>query len=164
MVHIFNGHIYNRTIYLDGRNQFVIPLTIALCEDSFVASRSLQWRHNERNGVSNHRRVDCLPNSFFQAQIKKTSKHRANGPYEWNPPITGGFLSQRTSNVENVSIWWRHHALALWNLQKKSFWMESVYSFAFLIQQKALNFQCLDVAKVSLVLHAIAWGITNNIQ
>ena len=26
-----------------------------------------------------------------------------------NPPVTGGFPSQRASNAENVSIWWRHH-------------------------------------------------------
>ena len=25
---------------------------------------ALQWRRNERDGVSNHRRLDCLPNSF----------------------------------------------------------------------------------------------------
>ena len=27
----------------------------------------LQWRHNERDGVSTHRRLDCLLNRFFQA-------------------------------------------------------------------------------------------------
>ena len=26
---------------------------------------SLQWRHNEHDGVSNHRRLDCLPNRLF---------------------------------------------------------------------------------------------------
>ena len=26
-----------------------------------------------------------------------------------NPPVTGGFPSQRASIAENVSIWWRHH-------------------------------------------------------
>ena len=28
---------------------------------------------------------------------------------EGNPPVTGGFPSQRASNTENISIWWRHH-------------------------------------------------------
>ena len=28
---------------------------------------------------------------------------------EGNSPVTGGFPSQRTSNAENVSIWWRLH-------------------------------------------------------
>ena len=26
-----------------------------------------------------------------------------------NPPMTGRFPSERASNVENASIWWRHH-------------------------------------------------------
>ena len=28
---------------------------------------------------------------------------------EWNPPVTDGFLSQRASNMENISMPWRHH-------------------------------------------------------
>ena len=45
----------------------------------------LRWRHNERDGVSNHQ------------------------PHDW--PVTGKFPAQRSSNEENVSIWWRHHAM-----------------------------------------------------
>ena len=26
-----------------------------------------------------------------------------------NSPVTGEFTAQRSSNAENVSIWWRHH-------------------------------------------------------
>ena len=33
----------------------------------------LQWRHNERDGVSNHQAHDCLLNRLFKAQIKETS-------------------------------------------------------------------------------------------
>ena len=29
-----------------------------------------------------------------------------------NPPVTGGFPSQNSSNTENAFIWWRHHE---WN-------------------------------------------------
>ena len=32
--------------------------------------QSLQWRRNERDGVSNHRRLDCLHKPFVRAQIK----------------------------------------------------------------------------------------------
>ena len=36
--------------------------------------------------------------------------------------VTLGFPSQRASNAENISIWWRHHVL--WNVQKsKTQWM-----------------------------------------
>ena len=34
----------------------------------------LQWRHNERDAVSNHRRLDCLLNRLFSRRSKKTSK------------------------------------------------------------------------------------------
>ena len=34
---------------------------------------ALQWRHNERDGVSNHRGLDCLLNRLFRPRSKKTS-------------------------------------------------------------------------------------------
>ena len=37
---------------------------------------SLQWRHNERDDVSNHRRLDCLLNCLLRRRSKKTSKLR----------------------------------------------------------------------------------------
>ena len=55
---------------------------------------SLPWRHNERHGVSNHWRQDCLLNRFF--------RHRSCEK-------TGEFPAQRASYAGNVSIWWRHH-------------------------------------------------------
>ena len=36
---------------------------------------SLQWRHNERDGVSNHRRLDCLLNRFFR---RRSNKHQSS--------------------------------------------------------------------------------------
>ena len=59
------------------------------------------------NGVSNHRRLDCLLNRL-EGQIKK-SKLRVSDFCEGNPSLTGGFPSQMANNVENVSIWWGHH-------------------------------------------------------
>ena len=68
------------------------------------SKKSLQWRHNERYCVSNHRRLDCLPNHLFRCISKKTSKLRVTGLCEGKPPVTSGFPSQRASNTENVSI------------------------------------------------------------
>ena len=55
---------------------------------------SLQWRHNERDGVSNHRRFRC--ELFVQAQIKEITKaprHLAfvSGIHRWplNSPHKG---------------------------------------------------------------------------
>ena len=52
--------------------------------------------------------IDCLLNRLFRRRSKKTSKLRVTGLCEGNPPVTGGFPSQKDSNAENVSIWWRH--------------------------------------------------------
>ena len=73
------------------------------------SAASLQWRNNERNGVSKHRRFDCLLNRLFRHRSKKISKLRVTGLREGNPTVTDGFPSQRASNEENVSSWWRHH-------------------------------------------------------
>ena len=35
---------------------------------------TLEWRHNERDGVSNHQPHDCLLNRLFKAQIKENIK------------------------------------------------------------------------------------------
>ena len=64
-------------------------------------------------------------------QQSRASKLRVTGLCEGNPPVTGGFPSQRASNAENVFIWWRHRdilvhkrniahattAMLLWNVQ-----------------------------------------------
>ena len=44
--------------------------TIYFCGEWFP----LQWRHHERDGVSNHRCLDYLHNRLFRRRSKKTSK------------------------------------------------------------------------------------------
>ena len=76
---------------------------------------SLQWRLNEGDGISNHQPHNCLLNCLFRCRSKKTSKLCSTGLCEGNSPVANGFLAQRTSYMENVSIWWRHHvSLLLW--------------------------------------------------
>ena len=72
---------------------------------------TLRWRHNERDGVSNHTPRDCLPNRLFRHRSKKTSKLRVTGLCARNLPVTGEFPAQMASNAENISIWWRNHEL-----------------------------------------------------
>ena len=50
---------------------------------------SLQWRHNECNGVSNRRHLDCLFNCLFRRGSKKLSKLRVAGLCEANSRVTG---------------------------------------------------------------------------
>ena len=60
----------------------------------------LQWRHNERGGVSNHRGLHCLLNRLFRRRSKKTSKLRVIGLCDGKPSVIGGFPSQRVSNAK----------------------------------------------------------------
>ena len=71
----------------------------------------LRWHHNGLDGVSNHQPYDCLFNRLFRRRSKKTSKLRVIGLCVGNSPGTGESPAQMASNAENVSIWWRHHAL-----------------------------------------------------
>ena len=71
----------------------------------------LRWRHNERDGASSHQPYDCLLNRLFRHRSKKTSKLRVTGLCVGNSPGTGEFPAQMASYAENVSIWWRHHAI-----------------------------------------------------
>ena len=75
--------------------------------DRFCAL-SLQWRNNELDGVSNYQRLDCclLNHSLVEVQINENIK----APLHWTfwGEFTSEFPTQRASNAENVSIWWRH--------------------------------------------------------
>ena len=66
---------------------------------------TLHWRHNGRNGISNHQAHDCLLKCLFRRRSKKTSKLRITGLCLGNTPVTGEFPTQRPSNAENVFIW-----------------------------------------------------------
>ena len=85
--------------------------------DILKESSSLQWRHNEHNGVQNHLRLDCLICTWTNGRVKKTPKFRVTGLCEGNSPGTDEFPTQRASNEENVSIWWRYHVT--WCIQKQ---------------------------------------------
>ena len=98
-----------------GPSLVITMSTDELAPDGLVQEQihSLQWRHNERYSVTNHRCLDCLLNRLFRRGSKKIWKLRVSGLCEGNPPVTGGFLSQSASDAESVSIWWRHHVPAI---------------------------------------------------
>ena len=74
-------------------------------------SYPLWWRHNGCDSVSNHQPRECLLRRLIRRTSKKTSKLRVTGLCAGNSPETGEFPAQMASNAENVSIWWRHHAI-----------------------------------------------------
>ena len=81
---------------------------------------TLQWRRNEWHDVSNHPCLDCLLKCLLRCISKKTSKLCVTCLCEGNPPVSGGFPSQRASDAENVSFWWCHHDLPT---KKSSVWL-----------------------------------------
>ena len=87
------------------------PVDLTIFHAQEIQAVPLQWRHNERDGISNHDPHDCLLNRFFRRRSKTTSKLRVTGLCVWNSPVTGEFPGQRASNAENFSIGWRHHEI-----------------------------------------------------
>ena len=85
----------------------LVALVASLSTD-IIQQMPLQSRHNECDGVSNHRRFHRLLNCWFRCRQKK-SKLRVTGLCAGNSPVTGEFPIQKASNAENVSIWWRYH-------------------------------------------------------
>ena len=98
------------TIYESVTCTFVCCHTLLLTSRQFIynVTVSLQWRHNERDGVSNQQPRDCLLNRLFKAQIKgniKAPRHWRwmRGIHRW--PVT----VQMARNAKNVPYWWLHH-------------------------------------------------------
>ena len=65
--HNFIPSNVNLSLTLRRRIHLIMP------NSNIMRSNVLQWRHNERHCVSNHRRLDCLLNHLF-GNIKENSK------------------------------------------------------------------------------------------
>ena len=106
--------IYPQSMFLQLK--IIFWNEIFLCENYFALSSlwssnylrrlvlgyhcfTLEWRHNERNWSQITRVSIVYSHFFFRRRPKKILK----------PRVTGEFPAQRASNVENYSIWWRHH-------------------------------------------------------
>ena len=99
-----NAHGHNETVWMTTvPGLWVKPLItnqtlwdVIACPCHWYLLLSLQWRHNERDGGPNHRRLHCLLN-LVQAHIKENIK----APRHW--PLWGEFTefpAQRASNTE----------------------------------------------------------------
>ena len=87
-------YIYIHTSYLNTYNyqyKEYFPWNIDTFGDHYLLKRSLQWRHNGRDGVSNHQPRHCLLNRLFRRRSKKTSKFRIAGLCAGKSPVTGEF-------------------------------------------------------------------------
>ena len=105
-------HLYyrlNLITHIDDQRFGALIVEIKCIAINTSETSSLQWRHNERNGVWNHRCLHCLCNCCFRRRSKKISKLRLTGLCAGNSPVTGEFPTRKTSNAENGAIWWRHY-------------------------------------------------------
>ena len=103
---VFNWHIFPRDLLTMTQPSLKQRLAVAT---NIAWNNALQWRHNECDGVSNHRRPDCLLNRISRRRSKKTPMLCVNGLCAGKSPVTGDFPAQSFRNAENVSISWRHH-------------------------------------------------------
>ena len=91
-------------------------------------SRSLLRRHNERDGVSNHQRLNCLLNRLFRGGSKKhqssVSLAFVRGIHQW--PVNS--LHKGPVTRKMFPFEWRHHVFTLYqNIGKlKGGWIEYV--------------------------------------
>ena len=109
---------------------------------------TLQWGHNEPNGVSNHRCLGGLLNRLFRRRSKKTSKLRVTGLCAGDSPMTSELPSKRASNAENASIWWCHRVMDYFTgnrpgASKVTWWMWSKLTFTKPQQNKTKREPCV---------------------
>ena len=108
----FNFYLVNKNVFkvVNSQRKFICPCQRGIWGQTLLWELvSLQWRHNGRDGVSDHQPYDCSLNCIFKEQIKENSQSAASQAsvreiHRW--PVNS---LTKTSNAKNVSIWWRHH-------------------------------------------------------
>ena len=91
------SHEYIVSLY---ENIMVLAYYNAVYSSMMAYHDKFLWRHNGRDGVSNHQPHGCLLNRLFRRRSKKTSKLRVTGLCEGNSPLIGEFPAQMASNAE----------------------------------------------------------------
>ena len=136
-----------------------------------IMSNALQWRHNDSNGVANHWSLDCLLNRLSKRRSKKTSRLRVTRLCEGNPPVTGGLPSQRASNSEYVSIWWRHGIIMRYyiHLNRQITQWQCNYNLETTFTSKIVSFtlqiQYIDVTTGIMVPQITGnWGVCSTVR
>ena len=114
---------------------------------SCLLLKTLHWRHFDHDWGPRLRLKSpatwLFTQSFIRAQIKKIIKAPRHWPLCGEFTGTGEFPTQRVSNAENVSIWWRHHDVS----------RQMCIGLVYFRSHK--NSQCCV-----LYHHIMTWGIT----
>ena len=110
-IKICNGHVVWTFRAANILHRYALVISAIFLSPNCMYHQTLQWRHDERDGVSNHQPHHCLLKRLFRRRSKKTSKLRVTGLCEGHSSVTGEFPAQRASNAENVSIWWHQNEM-----------------------------------------------------
>ena len=121
--------------------------------DRYQTATTLQWRHNERDGVSNHRRYDSLLNRLFRHRSKKTPKLRITGLCEGNSPVTDdfphkGLVTRKMFPFDDIFMGARQTSTVC------RFTVTAVCLFFF-------NVNIGNRAKIRINVHAMRWDCLN---
>ena len=95
------GTTYNISLCCKVKWSFQITLLRRTRSVLSTGKKTLMWRRNGHDNVSNHQPHGCLFNCLIRRRSKKTSKLRVTGLCAGNPPGTGEFPAQMVSNAEN---------------------------------------------------------------
>ena len=99
------------------------------CEICAYIHMPLQWRHNERDGVSNHRRLDCLLNRLFRRTLMKTPMRSIGNSISYLGFKLAAALGISTTEIA-LALWILYtfvyfKALDLQNSDEESWWRHS---------------------------------------
>ena len=110
-IKICNGHVVWTFRDANILHRYALVISAIFLSPNCMYHQTLQWRHDERDCVSNHQPHHYLLKRLFRRRSKKTAKLRVTGLCEGNSSVTGEFPAQRASNAENVSIWWHQNEM-----------------------------------------------------
>ena len=87
----YSGVTYIRGLTVVEMWQLFLSRVTLVSNISFVNVKSIQWRHSERDGVSNHQPHDCLLNCLFRQRWKKHQSSASLAFVQWpvNSPHKG---------------------------------------------------------------------------
>ena len=89
VAYVFVDNTFSRSAFIWSLFDLLVRHTSVWFDTLWCTAITLQWRHNEHDGFSNHQPHDFLLNRLFKAQIKESIK----APRHW--PLCGEFTGEQ---------------------------------------------------------------------
>ena len=107
--------------HLTGNGIVVILPRPSFCSSGpawcMIDGSTIQWGHNQHDGISNHRRLHCSLNCWFRCTSKKTSKLCVTGHCEGSSSVTGEFPAQKANSADSF-----HLMTSPWRISQEKLW------------------------------------------